>query len=175
MNVSGKVLVAYATAAGSTEGVASFVADRLRRRGGRVDVIPVDDVPSVEPYDTVVLGSAVHNRAFLPQATTFAHEHRNTLRTKSVWLFSVGIGPSLRGPLGRKLGRVVPKHIAAIRDGVEARDYHAFAGVVPREGSPLMARVLLRLFGGRYGDLRDWDAIESWAGRIPVHQDVAEM
>jgi menaquinone-dependent protoporphyrinogen oxidase len=163
----GDMLVTYATAAGSTRDVATFIADVLRRRGATVRLAPAAEVTTVAGYEVVVLGSAVHDRALLPEAEAFAGRHRDALLARQVWLFSVGIGPSLRSPIGSRLGQVVPGRIAAVRDSIAARDYHAFAGVVMRRGVPLPARIALRLLGGRYGDLRDWAAIGAWAGRIP--------
>ncbi|GAA0922237.1 flavodoxin domain-containing protein [Pseudonocardia zijingensis] len=97
------VLVAYATAAGATKSVAEFVGTALRVRGCEVDVAAVTDRPDPARYDAVVVGSAVHDRALLPAATRFAADHRDRWPRIPVWLFSVGIGPSLRGPLGRAL------------------------------------------------------------------------
>jgi menaquinone-dependent protoporphyrinogen oxidase len=122
------VLVAYATAAGATKSVAEFVGTALRVRGCEVDVAAVTDRPDPARYDAVVVGSAVHDRALLPAATRFAADHRDRWPRIPVWLFSVGIGPSLRGPLGRALARAVPPRIAAVRDVLGALDYHAFAG-----------------------------------------------
>jgi menaquinone-dependent protoporphyrinogen oxidase len=163
---SGPVLVAYASAAGSTRGIAEFVADRLKHRGLAVQVLEVDQVGDLEPYRAVVLGSAVHDRAWLQDAEKFVRRSANSLRTRPVWMFSVGIGPSLRGPIGAPAKRLVPPRIAKLRDTVRPHDIRGFAGVVPRKGNPLLARLLLRLMGGRYGDLRDWSAIEDWADGI---------
>ena len=59
--------------------------------------------------------------------------------------------------------RAVPPKIASVRDLLAPRDYRAFAGVVPREEFSALSRAFLELCGGRYGDLRDWRSIESWA------------
>lgn len=84
-----------------------------------------------------------------------------------VWLFSVGLSPALRGPLGRRLKRVVPKKIAALIHGVHARDYVAFAGVFDRADTSWLARALyVAIGGGRYGDLRQWPAIANWTSII---------
>lgn len=160
------VLVAYASAAGSTRGIAELVADRLKHHGLPVQLLEVNQVRDLEPYRAVVLGSAVHDRAWLQDAEDFVRRDANSLRARSVWMFSVGIGPSLRGPIGAPARRLLPPRIAKLRDVVRPRDMRGFAGVVPREGNPLIARFLLRLMGGRYGDLRDWADIEEWADSI---------
>lgn len=161
-----RVLVAHASSGGSTRSVAGFIAARLRVRGLLVDLRGLDERLTVDGYDAVVLGSAVHNRALLPAMESFVLRNSDALRRMPVWVFSLGIGPSLRGPVGRLLRGAVPPRIARLCELVGPRDYHAFAGVVPRTGAPLVSRVLLRVCGGRYGDLRDWPAIDHWTADI---------
>ena len=161
-----RVLVVHASSGGSTKAVAEFVAARLRVRGAVADVRGVDERPGLEGYDAVVLGSAVHNRAMLPEAEHFVWHNSAALRAMPVWLFSLGIGPSLRGPVGHLLRDAVPPRIAELCELIGPRDYRAFAGVVPRGGSTLVSRCLLWLCGGQYGDLRDWPAIDAWTAEI---------
>ncbi len=168
-----RVLVGHASSGGSTKSVADFIAARLRVQGLRVDVVDVDEATDVDGYDAVVLGSAVHGQALLPAAEHFVLRNMDALRTLPVWVFSLGIGPSLRGPVGRLLRTAVPPRIADLCELIGPRNYHAFAGVVPRAGAPLLARVLLWLCGGRHGDLRDWPAIDAWATDVAASLHVA--
>jgi menaquinone-dependent protoporphyrinogen oxidase len=142
------------------------MAVRLRARGTVVDIHSAADLPGVAEYDAIVVGSAVREQKMLPAVEDFLLRNADTLLTKPVWLFSVGMSPSLRGPIGRLLRGALPPRIALLCDVVQPRDYHAFAGVVPRGESTPAARVLFWLCGGRYGDLRDWPAIESWTAAV---------
>lgn len=167
MSDSGKhVLVAYATAQGSTKEIAEFVVTRLGAGGVRAEAHRVAEDLEVDGADAVVLGSAVHGQALLPELVAFGVRERAVLRNRPVWLFSVGMGPSLRGPVGAVLRRVVPPEITRVVDDVGARGYQAFAGVLLREGTSWGTRMMLRLCGGRYGDLRDWPAIDRWATEV---------
>jgi menaquinone-dependent protoporphyrinogen oxidase len=58
-----RVLVTYASAAGSTAGVAERIAETVRIAGCEVVCRPIG--PDVDPagFDAVVVGSAVHNMA----------------------------------------------------------------------------------------------------------------
>lgn len=162
-----RIAVIYATAQGSTREIADFLGDKLTARGARVEVADADHAPDLSRFDAVVLGSAVHDLALLPEMAEFVQSHRNELRAMRVWLFSVGLGPALKGPIGTRMGRTVPKKIAAVRDSIEPREYRAFAGHYERAGVSLPARTAYRLLGGaRYGDLRDWTAISIWADAI---------
>lgn len=162
-----RIAVIYATAAGSTADIAGFIGDELTERGATVEVADIAHAPELTRFDAVVLGSAIHNRALLPAAVEYISDHRHELLERDVWLFSVGLGPALRGPLGRRVGRAVPQHIAAVRDSISPREYRAFAGRYERAGVDLAARTIYRLIGGRrYGDLRDWGAIRQWTAAI---------
>ncbi len=59
-----RILVAYATRAGSTAEVAEVVAGVLRESGAEieVDVRPVREVRVLAGYDAVVLGTAMRRR-----------------------------------------------------------------------------------------------------------------
>jgi len=167
MNDCSKVLVAYATAAGSTKSVANFIATKIRSDGFLVDVRSVIDKPELDAYNAVILGSAVHNMAWLPEAEEYLRRHRDVLSHKAVWLFSVSLSPSLHGPVGRRAKRFVPKKIAALTNVAGARDYQAFAGVFSRDDTTALTRILYwAMGGGRFGDLRDWPAIANWASVI---------
>lgn len=161
-----RILVAYAGSSGATKSVAEFIAARMRAHGLVADVRDLNHQPELDGYDAVVVGSAVHNAALMPIAERFVRDHVDALHLIPVWLFSVGIGPSLRGPIGSRLRTMVPPKIAEVCELVGPRDYHAFAGVVSRSTFPPIGRVILRLCGGRYGDLRDWQAINAWSTDI---------
>ncbi|WP_227999596.1 flavodoxin domain-containing protein [Nocardia australiensis] len=162
-----RIAVIFATSQGSTREIAEYVGADLANRRADVEVADVAHAPELSRFDAVILGSAVHDREVLPEMSEFVRAHANELTAAEVWIFSVGIGPALRGPIGRWLGRKVPQNIASLRDSVSPKGYRAFAGHYERAGVSLRARALYRLFGGpRYGDLRDWSAISDWSATI---------
>ena len=89
------VLVGYASAHGSTRQIAERVGSRIGRSGATVRVAPVGELHGLEPYDAVVLGSAIHNGAWLPEATEVVRANAEVLAAKPVWLFSVGMVAAL--------------------------------------------------------------------------------
>lgn len=164
---SHRIAVLYATEQGSTRDIAEFIAADLGERGAEVELHDIEHAPDPSRFDTVIIGSAIHDMDFLPVADAYIRHHRDALTATDVRLFGVGLGPALRGPLGRRLGRMVPPKIAALGETASARDYHVFAGHYERVGASWKARVLYRLMGGgRYGDLRDWAAIRAWSATI---------
>ncbi|MGW4531993.1 flavodoxin domain-containing protein [Nocardia sp. NPDC004340] len=162
-----RIAVVYASAQGSTREIADFIGASLSARGATVEIADAEHAPDPTRFNALILGSAVHDRALLPELEGFVRDHRHELRARPVWLFSVGLGPALVGPIGHLMGRAVPKRIAEVRDAVMPRGYRAFAGHYERAGVSLPARALYRLLGGsRYGDLRDWTAITAWIDTV---------
>lgn len=159
----------YASAQGSTREIAERLATRLRDRGAEVDCAALQDGPVVERYDAVVVGSAIQNAAWLPEADSFVRREAAKLARRPVWLFSVGMPAAL----GRILRRLAAKSEAArvaapYRVLVRPRGARLFSGVFLRERTSARAALAFRLLGGRFGDFRDWPAIDSWADEIAM-------
>jgi len=159
------VLVAYASAHGSTRGIAERIAARLSDRGARVEVRSVEEVEDIDPYETVIVGSAVYGQSWLPNATAFLQRHRYALAARRVWLFSVGSFGDTHRAIGGLMKRE-PRDIVEIQEAVHPHDYRVFAGAIERRQWPLASRLFFHAFGGRFGDNRDWPEIDAWADDI---------
>jgi menaquinone-dependent protoporphyrinogen oxidase len=162
-----RILVGYASAHGSTAEIARRIAGALQHPGWTVDVVEVEKVADPAAYDAVVLGSAIHNQAWLPEATGFVHHHQDVLRARPVWLFSVGMSAGLPRWL-RKPGRAAQdRQLArALRDAVRPRGHHLFSGAAWPEQVPRSSGILVRAMGIRFGDYREWGEAEAWARDI---------
>lgn len=160
------VLVGYATAHGSTRGVAERLAAGLGRAGLKTDVRPLDVVDDADTYGAFVLGSAVHNQSWLDPAEKFVRDNLGLLGPRPVWLFSLGMPGALRGPWKRLGPMEAPVIVRSLPTDLSYRDHRLFSGVFHASQLPLGGRIRFRLMGGRYGDYRDWDAIDGWAAEI---------
>lgn len=149
-----RVLVGYASAHGSTAGIAEAIARRLGHHGLDVDLRSVAEVDAVD-VDAVVLGSAVHSGAWLPPATAFVHGHLPALVRRPVWLFSVssvGETTSVFRPRVARLMRRLrsePKGIDEMREAVAVSGHRNFAGVVRPEHWGKAGTLFLKVLGGR--------------------------
>ncbi|MFD5256366.1 flavodoxin domain-containing protein [Streptomyces bobili] len=160
------VLVGYATAQGSTRGVAERLAAGLGRAGLKADVRPLEAVDDVGAYGAFVLGSAVHNQSWLDPAKAFLRDNPELLGSHPVWIFSVGMPGALRGPWKRMAPQEAPVIVRSLPEGLPYRGHRLFSGVIRASQLPRGGRIRFRLMGGRYGDYRDWDAIDGWASEI---------
>jgi menaquinone-dependent protoporphyrinogen oxidase len=172
------VLVAYATDHGSTLGVAARIAGRLRQRGVDAEACAAADVLEVSRYEAVVLGSAIHGGKWLPAAQQFAGRNAAPLRERPVWLFSVStlgdeesMFPRRVATRLRALRKETPE-VAELRLLLHPREHRNFAGAIARSHWPAAGRAFFRAAGGRYGDHRNWPAIDAWADLIAAQLHV---
>lgn len=164
-----KILVAYASQAGSTAEVAEAIGQTLVERGAQVDVLRMQYVTDLSPYRAVVAGSAIHGAKWLPEAMQFIRTHRDELSQKPFASFMVCIALGMA-----KAG--------TYRDGVSAWMEPAntlvrpvstglFAGCLEFNKLPvnidtIMLRVAVAFGALPKGDHRDWNAIRAWAHEV---------
>jgi menaquinone-dependent protoporphyrinogen oxidase len=167
-----RILVVYASADGSTAEIARRIALRLRERGHDASDQPVGSAGSLHGVDAVVLGSAVHGRQWLDEAVNFVNTNRQAVHNRPFWTFSVGMPDALPKAV-RKIARTEENAIINQLGDLRPRGHRLFSGVVKPSQFPLASRIFLRLARGRYGDFRDWPAIDGWALEIADQLDGA--
>jgi menaquinone-dependent protoporphyrinogen oxidase len=155
-----RVLVSAASKHGATGEIAAAIGDALVELGLEVDVLHPDAVDSVEPYDAIVLGSAVYAGRWLESAKTLIHREHVSLRARPVWLFSSGpIGEPLL-PTGE------PPEGTAVREMLEAVEHRVFAGRLDRSRLGLGEKALMSVMHAPDGDFRSWPEVRAWANGI---------
>lgn len=174
------VLVAYASCHGSTRGVAERIGGRLRRAGLPVEVHETADVEIPGRYQAAVVGSAIHGGRWLPEAAGFLEAAGPALRGRPVWLFSVstvGDAESMFPPRVARLMRTMrsdPPTIRRSRRVLGPIGHRNFAGRVAPRDWPLPGRLFFAAVGGRYGDHRNWAAIDAWSDGIAARLGSAQ-
>ncbi|MEU5952293.1 flavodoxin domain-containing protein [Streptomyces sp. NPDC047525] len=155
------ILVGYAGVHGSTHGIAERLATRLAECGHVAVVVPLAAEQKTGGYDAFVLGSAVHHGAWLAPAADFIRSHPSTLATRPTWLYSVSVPPREGHRPARR--RTEPRQLAGIRSLIRPCEHQMLAGAVYRDHVPGWRHLAFRARGGRYGDHRDWKAVDHWA------------
>jgi menaquinone-dependent protoporphyrinogen oxidase len=164
--MNGKILVAYASQAGSTAEVAAFIGKVLAEDGRTVEVRRMREVDDVGPYRAVVAGSAIHGQKWLPEGFEFLRRHRQALAGRPFAAFMVCI--SLGMAQAEKYRAGLAEWMAPVRDLVRPVSEGHFAGALDFSKLPLNFDTLgLRAAVGLgvlpNGDRRDWTAIRAWA------------
>lgn len=165
---TGSVLVTYATRYGSTQEVAENMADTLRQAGFEVDIQPMQSVKELDGYAAIVLGAAIYNAHWHPEAHTFLSRHHAALRQRRVAIFALGpLSPS--NAARRNSRRQLDSELASY---------------------PWLKPVAVEIFGGMYDpskpglgfferllparDYRDWKAIRAWVNTLGTQIQHAE-
>lgn len=170
-----RVLVAYGTHHGATQGIAERIAASLRANRVDATAMPVDAVRDAGGYDGYVIGSAVYATHWLGPVKSFVHRNRPLLKRHPVWLFSSG--PLSNDPCD--LAEATPRDVAAIERDVEARGHLVFAGAWDRGTKPigLLERAMSVIPAAREAlpaaDYRDWEAIDVFASSIAGELELA--
>jgi menaquinone-dependent protoporphyrinogen oxidase len=160
-----QILVAYASRHGATAEIAEKIGLELRQAGIRVEVMPAGRAKDPDPYQAIVLGSAVYVGQWEKMAADFLLTHENILARRPVWLFSSG--PSGSGnPLGLVKGWRLPKSLLPAAERIQPRDIAVFHGDVNIRKLNFIEKKMIETVKVPFGDFRDWDAITAWAAGI---------
>jgi menaquinone-dependent protoporphyrinogen oxidase len=171
LQMTNKILVTYASRAGSTAGVAEAIGKTLAEQGAQVDVLPMADVKDLSPYRAVVAGSAIQGAKWLPEAMQFIQTHRLELSRKPFAAFMVCITLAMRNGEQYRAGLV--DWLQPVRSLVRPVSEGYFAGALdfgklPITPNTLLMRVAVALGIFPLGDHRNWNAIRAWAGDLAV-------
>ncbi len=164
-----KILITYASRAGSTAEIAEVIGKALSQGGTKVEVLPMQDVKDLSMYRAVVAGSAMRSSKWLPEAMQFITTHRAVLSQKPFATFTVCITLAMSN--SEPYRKAVSEWIQPVRAQVRPVSEGLFAGMLDFSKLPLnwdtvklRAVVALGIFPR--DDRRDWKAIHDWAASL---------
>ena len=164
-----KILVTYTSYSGTTAEIASAISKTLAQSGGKVELLPMQDVKNLSAYSAVVLGSPIRASKWSPDAIKFIRDHRPELLQKRVATFTVCITLAMSN--GERYRQAVAGWIAPVHALVRPVSEGLFAGRLDFNKLPfnwdtvkLRAVVALGIFPKE--DRRDWKAVHAWAESI---------
>jgi menaquinone-dependent protoporphyrinogen oxidase len=172
------ILIAYASAHGSTAAVGQEIGRIFEECGLNITVANIKQVRSVRDYDVLVLGSAIHSGAWLPEMTAFFRAFQTDLVSKPIYLWVSCI---------RVLEQFGEEHVLEfyldkeILNPLSIRNIAVFPGRLNLEATDWNERWTLaaRYDGSTWpssfdGDFRDWEKIRTWSKSIATElQSVA--
>lgn len=157
-----RVLIAYASATGSTVDIAAAIGETLGGRGYSVDVHPVKDRPPAAGYQAALVGSAVQGGHWLPEAVDFVQANQADLNRLPLALFSVHF--FYRGD-DAKSQQMRLTYLDRVRPLVPSATTVFFAGRFDQRTTAVgLPRWLARLTPTM--DRRDWVKIRAWAQAV---------
>jgi len=191
-----KILVAYATNAGSTLEVAQAVGEELGRNGHQVEVRQIKDVQTIEGYEAVVVGAPMI-MGWHRSATSFVKKHQQELSKLKMAYFLTAM--SLTQTDYRHQGEmsiVVDPQLAKPPSNPNRMSFREGYATVDRylqpilNAVPLVKPVSVAFFGGKLdlyrlswwqrlfviiviqaqpGDHRNWPFIREWATSLTAY------
>jgi menaquinone-dependent protoporphyrinogen oxidase len=158
-----RVLVTYATKAGSTVAVADAIGAVLAARGFSVTVKAVKDRPALDGYQAVVIGSAIRMGSWLPEAVAFARDNRARLSQLPTAIFTVHMLHAGDDAASRA-ARLA--YTAPVRKFLTPRAEAFFTGKLDTARLGFLDRMLAKAANAGEGDQRDWSQVRGWAQTI---------
>jgi menaquinone-dependent protoporphyrinogen oxidase len=190
-----KILVAYATLAGSTVEVAQAVSEEIAKSGYKVDILPISEVKDLQAYDGVVVGGPMI-MGWHREATRFLKKHREAFRQIPLAVFVMAMSLTQTGEAS--IGGVpiyVDEELPKPPENEERLNFRERYARLSKYLRPILKAtrpvkpVIIGVFGGRLeygrlkwwavlfvmliiqapaGDRRNWKAIRSWAAGLPA-------
>jgi menaquinone-dependent protoporphyrinogen oxidase len=160
-----RVLVTYASKYGATAEIAKKIAEVLNQGGLATDVLSVEQVTDVKPYQAVILGTAVYIGRWRKSAIRFLKHHDEKLAERKVWIFA-------SGPTGDEKiahdaeGWHLSKKLEVILEHIAPRNLTLFHGAINPEKLTGIEKWIINRVKAPVGDFRNWEVITSWATAI---------
>jgi len=155
------ILLAYASRYGSTQDVAESIAAALRQVGLRVDMRPMQDVKGLDQSDAIVLGAAIYNGKWHPDAHDFLSRHQKAIGQRPVAVFALGPLSTSEEAMRRSRGQL--ERDLGMYPWLKPVAVEVFVGKLDPSKLSLFERL-----GSTASDRRDWDAIRAWADSLPA-------
>lgn len=184
-----RILIAYTTNAGSTEGIARTIKEGLLTPSFTVDILQLKDAASLDAYDAVVIGAPMI-LGWHGDALKFIKKHAVALAQKKVAYFAAAMSlthedPELFKPLHLFLDPNLAKMPKRGRPSNLRERYTAVSSYLNPmlKAAPDVKPVSVAFFGGKLdmfrlkwwqaifvmlvvqakpGEFRNWDYIRSW-------------
>ena len=190
-----KILVTYATMAGSTAEVAQVVGEELARSGLQVEVLPLSEVKNLDDFAGVVVGAPMI-LGWHREARKFLKQHRKSFVHIPLAVFAMAISLTQTGEtsldgvpitVDEKLPKA-PEKAGSLSFKERYARLSNYVQPILKAARPAKP-VSIGVFGGRMeygrlkwwavlfvmviiqaraGDLRNWDAIRAWAATLPA-------
>jgi menaquinone-dependent protoporphyrinogen oxidase len=192
------VLVVFASCTGATQKIAEHISARLTSTSTTPPITtvvhsvsspnptnPFKSTPEsykdidLEPFDAIVIGSAIHGQKWIPEAETLVSKiQKGTKGGKPVFAFSVGVPNAMPLGIGGMLGRSEEKKLnTELRGklGELLKAHKLFCGVWTKEmlGKGSMNRVWTGLWGclgGKFGEFTDLGEVERWVDDVMLSE-----
>jgi menaquinone-dependent protoporphyrinogen oxidase len=164
--MSKKILVAYGTYVGSTEGVAERIGKTLLGDDIAVDIKSAKQVSSLEGYNAVILGSAIRAGQLHADVLSFLKTFRSQLAALPVAYFVVCLTMQSDTPENRCTVEAYMNPAREAAPDVQPVGIGLFPGALDMKKLAFPLRLILKAMKAKPGDYRDMQKIDQWVSEI---------
>jgi menaquinone-dependent protoporphyrinogen oxidase len=154
-----KLCIAYVTKTNTTKEIAEEIAKVAREKSWEVKVLPVSAIDDPEEFDAILIGAPINGMQWLPEAIEFVENNQVALKKISTSYYLVSY---LMNSGGKRWKKMIDKSLKKVSALVKPLMIGKFDGRVEDEFGTI-PRLLFGLKKDTPLDLRDWDAIRTWA------------
>ena len=165
INMSNRILVTYATKAGSTTEIAAKIGEHLSARGFSVDVIHVKSKPDPKDYQAVILGSCIRMGGWLPEMMDYIQSNQFALNATQAALFTVHMLNAGDDETSKAARTAYMDKVRALMPGKEEV---FFLGVIDYSKLSMLDRFISKMVKAEESDRRDWDKIKKWSETVVI-------
>ncbi len=164
-NMSNRILVTYATKAGSTAEIAAKIGEHLSARGFAVDVINVKSKPDPKDYQAVISGSCIRMGGWLPEMLDYIKVNQLTLNAMQAALFTVHMLNAGDDETSKAARTAYMDKVRALMPGTEEI---YFLGAMDYSKLSMLDRFISKMVKSVESDQRDWDKIKNWSDALVI-------
>lgn len=168
-----KILIIYSSVHGQTRKVTDYLKQQLESFGDEVTCASIDTVPSLAPFDKVVIGASIRHGKHNPAVYDFISRNRGALSDKASSFFSVSL-------VARKPAKNTPETNPYMQAFLAKTSWKpkllaVFGGNLDYQGYNVLDRNIIRFImwltkGPTAADTKveytDWDKVSQYADRL---------
>ena len=154
-----RVLIAWGSKMGGTEGIARIIGEELTKAGMEVVLSPAADVRGTNGYGAAIIGGGLYANRWEKSAYRLLARHIAGFRNIPVWLFSSG--PLDTSAEGTEIPP--PRQVLTLMERVGALGHATFGGRIDKDAKGFPASAIAKK---NAGDWRDPEHIRRWADGI---------
>ncbi len=161
-----RILVTYASKAGSTSEVAAAIADVLGRNGADVTVEPLKNIKDISAYQAVVVGSLIRMGGWVSEAKKFIETNKAALEKVPTAYFTTCA--TLKEDNAQTRAEVAG-YVEPIHQILKPLESGLFGGKMDTGKLNFIDRKIIEMMAkgeNPNGDYRNWDEINAWAEKI---------
>jgi menaquinone-dependent protoporphyrinogen oxidase len=165
---SNRILVAYGSVCGSTGEIASAIAEQLRSSGLIADLLPVQEVKSLAPYQTLVLGSANRMGRLCQPTRQFIDKFERDIAAMQTAYFDAGLVMKTDTEENRAEAYTYLQPLVDIK---EPFSMEVFGGKLDMSKIEYGLQLAMKNDTSgtmEEGDFRNWDKIHAWGKQLAM-------